>query len=298
MFLLSDAIGRRRHDNAAAVQQRDVKSRILQTTLPNQLIGLEFEAEYGPVTNLALRQVDSSSWQTVNDDSLRNGLEYKSRGPRKACDIELDIIELVAMLSKWKARSSIRTSIHQHMDFTDYNSDELRCFLTVYCLCENFLYEYAGGDREKLLFCQRVSDTTVPYWLKEFLETGESNKLPQAHSRYCGLNLACLPVYGTIEFRHLPLSLDVDYILMWMELLIQLKVFCYTSTGNTAESVLSDFAAGTLFQKVFAHHAERVIAPRPIDIAVAHAIAVGKLQYPAASIDDNWNVLPPLGWKA
>lgn len=150
--------------------------------------------------------------------------------------MEASVELAIAQLKGMKAKTSIRTGFHVHMDVTDLESCELEAFVCIYLLLEDAIFQYAGPNREALLFCQRL--THVPYMLSRLRKMGKCDSklefldaLPTQDMRYCGLNLHSVAVLGTVEFRHLPMMMDENYILDFIEVMLLMKLECYGKTG-------------------------------------------------------------------
>ena len=218
----------------------DVRTTSLNTAsnvfvIPDQFFGLELEVENvrGPVVERA-----PDGWSIKNDGSLRGATarEYVSDGPRAPGELVKDVDNLMEALilngNNEDRCSSFRTSMHVHMDFTrrsDYKNipyDSIHgvqaTALLYYCLEDQF-YEISGRDRKRSGFCFPL-DETVPVFAR-FLH--DASSAGSSGGRYYGMNFRSLARFGTLEFRHMPLTMDRNKIIAWLDTLCRLKKWAY-----------------------------------------------------------------------
>lgn len=217
--------------------------------LPLQKLGLELEVE--AEGRRSWQEIEG--WVLKDDHSLRNGKEYVTRGTVNPQGVESAISTATTALVEMGAVTSIRTGFHLHLDVTDLDVSELVAFLCIYMVLEDAIFRYAGREREALLFCQRMTD--VPYMLEKMRGiAGCQDKdaflsmLPTENLRYCGLNMHPLCTFGTVEFRQLPMSLNPNYILDFIEVVILMKLECYGKTGMQVVEEFSQDPSGWFFR--------------------------------------------------
>lgn len=204
---------------------------IMGTRLKNGEIGIEIETEAAARYNVP----EIPGWVAVNDGSLRDfGREYVTDGPIKYSD-------LAPSLKNWKdglgaihgrlRKDSISTSVHIHLNVQDHTP--LQCLNLYLCnvLFENVLANYAGPDRIGNLFCLRTVDA-------EDLYDCIKGKVKNAHTevnvlqsfnpngyKYSNINTVPITNYGSMEFRVMRGTTDIDEIRIWTEALYSIREF-------------------------------------------------------------------------
>lgn len=195
--------------------------------LPNAKIGIEIEIEgWGGQSGLTW-------WEDTRDDSLRNnGREFVTRGGL----VGEDVIEA---LNEFKAASEAhgwqegtpRAGIHVHVDCTDLDLEagQLASFISLYMLAEHAIFSWVGEWRRTCGFCAAWEDTQVDFnklGRALFDKTGATLARAvgsEEFQKYQAVNIMALGKYGTLEFRHLPTTFDVNRILTWINIILQLK---------------------------------------------------------------------------
>ena len=184
-------------------------------------VGIEIEAENVHATSEAI----PNGWLMTTDGSLRNrGVELVSQLPiRSAGGVEAKVGRACAMLQEHDATTSIRTGIHVHVNMQDITLAKLRNILLAYALAEPALYAYCGEDRENNPYCipwYDAPDALVSY--SRFCHSPHSPVLIRrvvGVNKYSGLYIGPLGRFGTIEFRHLPTTLDPRRVIEWVNIL-------------------------------------------------------------------------------
>jgi len=190
---------------------------------PSPAIGIEVEVE-----NCRDMMLGSHFWRVDNDGSLRNGgLEFIS-SPTDPENVEYLVKQLYDALPS-SAHFSPRTSVHVHMNCRDLTYKQVFNLVLVYQVFEDLLYEFAGRERKKSIFCVPLGNTQYYRQLRKHCD---------AHalvhwSKYTGLNLAPLGNYGTVEFRHLRGTGDREVVYRWLHILYRL--YNYATSIDTQE---------------------------------------------------------------
>lgn len=216
------------------------------------LVGIEIEVE-----NITNGVPLSPHWSCKEDGSLRNhGMEYVSV-PLQIKQIQPALEGLYIPLHESnKPDFSNRTSIHIHLNCRDLTQDQIYTMVLLYSIFEKHFYGFAGTKRLNSIFC-------VPIYRCNILQQAVDVIYgfgPTWH-KYCGLNI--LPLidnngargYGTIEFRHLYGTSDINLIMNWIDQILCLRKACteikkedlleQIKTMNTS----SDYLA--LFYRIF-----------------------------------------------
>lgn len=177
-----------------------------------QRFGIEIEVENCPLD----QAFTLGQWTTVGDSSLKtHGIEFVSKVLQKdaipkALD---DLYNHVEQLRTKKATFGPRTSVHIHSDALYMNTqDQLTPLIFFYLLVEDLMYSFVAPHRRKNIFCVKTKETK--YLRSAFVnqELGSGGVF-----KYAGFNLASLWAHGTIEFRMLEGTYDIDKIIQWVE---------------------------------------------------------------------------------
>jgi hypothetical protein len=230
----------------------------------NTFVGIEVEVER-VLTTTPIGKLENSEgvagfiWKNVEDNSLRNnGREYVSI-PLKGDNIAyaLDVLESTLKNSVHTKghEFSDRTSVHVHVNMRDMTGEELATFMLTYLLVEPLLYQFSGGIRYNNIFCVPVLESPLSTHLREmFSFVGKSDKtvfniLANWH-KYTGLNCKPLSNYGTIEFRHMAGTCDADYLLKWIDLILQIKQFAIATPFKDLKEVVSELNTTSAYSHV------------------------------------------------
>ncbi len=196
----------------------------IATRAPTTYVGLELEFE-----KVSMKNNTPSSFKTVNDGSLKlDGKEFVTV-PIRLCYLEQ---ELKRLLSSMKPPFiSSRCSVHVHLNARDFTHQELYRFVLLYLIFERSLFTFSGG-RDNNIFCTPLHSylPMVTENVNQLITEGGIKNM--IWKKYLALNLC--PIWGnedegssrlgTIEFRHMAGTTDVELILTWISLLTSLKI--------------------------------------------------------------------------
>lgn len=174
-----------------------------------RLTGLEIEVEGVPDPFDHLKM-----WHFTQDGSLRyNGAEYISDPlPLSACRDALGV--LYDALPEDRS-FSMRTSTHVHVNVQDLTMDQVWATTLLYSLLEPFLYDFVGRNRKNNIFCVPLNATgMVRGWAQA--SNGWSRQI--SWSKYLGYNMEPLGNLGTLEFRHMTGTNDLDRLTTWINM--------------------------------------------------------------------------------
>jgi hypothetical protein len=197
------------------------------------LVGIEIEVEnIGKILPLF-----SPYWVVKNDLSLRNnGKEFMSIpvSPRQAFHSLALLWEVLYKLAK--PDFSWRTSIHFHLNVLELGNDEVRKMMLLSLLFEDLLFEFVGRNREQSIFCVPLHQSTQMSLLRSFISKKKSlmDIAGEKWNKYSAVNLSRIPDLGTVEFRHLGGTDDLDKVLTWLSFLLQIY---QASVGLSMDSI-------------------------------------------------------------
>lgn len=161
------------------------------------------------------------------DGSLRGGLEYVFSKPLKK---EIALKSLSVLFSQFvEAKSkldySFRTSTHVHVNVSDLQVKKVLNIVFLYTLVEDLFVHYCAEHRRGNRFCLRFKEAQHLYHILEQMiryaqlghEDNVINVLDQQVTKYAALNLYTLRKYGTLEFRSLEGTNNLEKISKWMD---------------------------------------------------------------------------------
>lgn len=220
--------------------------------IPDQFLGIEQEVEA-----LRLRKVPDG-WNSVADGSLRNGIEYITADPLCGKELLSAIDSFYDEVNKAnfseENNSSFRTSTHVHVDFTrrsgyriaNGRGDSLmgvRQFLLSYYMLEDMFFGVAGERRRYTGYClpYSVANTDLIRILRA-RDGQEFSSAVDTSGRYYGCNFKSLGRHGTVEFRHLELTVNPDKLINWINMILRMKKFTYENClGSGKDEAKYDF---------------------------------------------------------
>lgn len=201
--------------------------------LPTSFIGLEHEYE-GVKENSLPKHTFADFWTQHEEGSLKDsGAEYVFATPMFGIDAYNAIEWLVAhaKASKWKCTK--RTGIHVHLDVRDLEAPQLAGLSIIYAAVEPILYHWVGDGRDASHFCiplYRADEallgacSIIRSALQDAKDDGRTALgLAEEYQRYAGFNLQALHKFGSIEFRQLQTTHDLDRIVDWINIIMSLK---------------------------------------------------------------------------
>lgn len=205
-------------------------------------VGIEIEVE-----GERLPRTDKY-WKMEADGSLRNdpeSMEYVLAKPSTLDQARIALKYLNVMYNKHDTivHDSVRAGVHVHINVQELNIIELYNFMTVYIILEDLLTKYCGEFREGNLFCLRSGDAEyLLMMLAKAAQTKRFNMLVTDDLRYASMNVKALGTYGSLEFRAMRGTRDLDTIYKWAEILLNLREVAKTFTDPN--DVVNGFSEG------------------------------------------------------
>jgi len=191
---------------------------------PHSSVGIEVEVE----GIREYRDTFFKRWRIdENEGSLVNGIEFISE-PVWGTAITDTLEELADFFAIHPPYISFRTSVHVHLNVLDLTPKQLKRMIELYLVYEPALFRlHDKWDRGNCIFCVPAHQSVVIQQgysgLFRDLDKGGVNA---AYSpwKYSALNTNCLRTLGTLEFRHMGGTDDMNEVSNWIDVLLQLKV--------------------------------------------------------------------------
>jgi hypothetical protein len=226
-------------------------------------LGVEVEVE----NNLKSITMDVADYWAIHEDgSLRNnGMEYVFNQPYRGRKV-VDAIELLfdsPGSGKWQFNE--RTGIHVHLDVRDLTIDQLKKLVIAYYLVESSLFDFAGHNRDNSTFCTPWQQN--PKILKDLhalFSSPTKNRFFSCltyFSKYQGLNLQCLSRFGSVEFRQLKTTNDLEKIFTWINLIISLKLYAKSDKELDIIKYISEYNMSDFYNYIFGENLCKKLLP-------------------------------------
>lgn len=210
----------------------------------DKLYGVEIEVEGKHLPN---PDNTPGMWRVERDSSLKTAeaWEYVMKGPEYLTGVKgaLDALQGVYNALGSQVHDSVRAGVHVHMNVQKWNIKQLLTFSICYYVLEDHLLRWCGENREGNLFCLRTRDAEyVLFQILKVLTERNIKYLQNDIIRYSSLNYCSLFKYGTIEFRGMRGTPDLETIFKWVQMIDELRT---TSQGFGSPVEVLDFLSGS-----------------------------------------------------
>jgi hypothetical protein len=185
-------------------------------------VGLEIEVEGSNLPHTG------EHWIVTQDGSLRGeSCEYVLRRPKSLPEAREALGYLAHRYKENGAQiaDSPRCGVHVHVNCQQLTVVQLYNFMVLYLILEDLLVRWCGEEREGNLFCLRAKDAEyLLFVLEQALEDKSFRaRFSSDELRYASMNVNALPRYGSLEFRAMRGTKDMDLIYRWAEVLVGLR---------------------------------------------------------------------------
>jgi len=270
-------------------------------------VGIEIECE-----GEGMDAVDTALWKSEDDGSLRGvypetRAEYILKKPIAVGDVRFAVGELQAILEEATFKFSFRTSVHVHLNVQQLTYVQLLNLVYTYLLLEEPMMTFAGKERKGNHFCLRLNDAEgMLDLLNEMFRHGENtirDNMQKDMYRYSALNLEALGKYGSVEFRGMRGTMDVDVLETWCKAIVALRT--YAEELESPSVIFAEYAALeplAFMQRVFGGVlADKLKYPKVVkdiqrsfslslDLPYAYSAYVEEQARYAVEFKDDWKV--------
>jgi hypothetical protein len=190
---------------------------------PEGVMGLEFECE----SDTNLPNINSGTWRSKTDGSLRAnaGLEYVTHKPLPFDQVHSAIERLLAKVDTQEympLRDSRNTSWHVHLNALHFTPVEYMTRIFTWWMIEPIMLMHCAPHRRQNLYCLQVRDAGAQLnsvneemFIRFATRPNEVLGMVDMHRRYCAQNITALGKYGSVEYRCMDGTLDVERIKKW-----------------------------------------------------------------------------------
>lgn len=213
-------------------------------------VGIEIECCFDSYDAVATTVVDSiPSWKLEEDGSLRwankCGVELVLKKPVIRDDVNSVLNEVDRYFRKFKVVESPSAGIHIHINIQDMEVIHVINMICLSILFEESLLKFSGPTRINNLFCKKINTHIgLIFSVSECINFGSFDLLNRvmSNNRYCFMNILPLLQYGSVEYRSLRSTKDMEVIKTWIKLLLKIKDF---SIKFKTPLDLADFISNT-----------------------------------------------------
>lgn len=188
------------------------------------MIGVEIEVEG---VHLPGQAMVLPHWRVDLDGSLKaaEAFEYVMPQPSTLEGVKaaLDVLQAAYKKKGSVITNSVRPGVHVHYNVQELTLKQFFTLLTCYYILEEVLTSYCGPNREGNHFCLRAQDAEfILFEVAKVAKTRNFKPLNTDNLRYASLNLLSLFKYGSIEFRAMRGTGNLDEIYKWCEIIVTL----------------------------------------------------------------------------
>lgn len=201
-------------------------------------IGLEIEVE-----GRNLPRIDNDLWKTTNDGSLQGeAYEYVLRRPLdlKGVHGALKNLDDRYRKSDTVVHDSVRAGVHVHINMQECTILQTYTFITLYLILEGLLVKWCGPTREGNLFCLRATDAEdlIDQLIRAAHGKDFRTRFYNDDLRYASVNVKALVEHGSLEFRAMRGTRNLDLVHKWADMLLSLRnaSFAYSSPTEILDS--------------------------------------------------------------
>jgi len=252
--------------------------------MPDCRLGVECEFE--GVRKALPPEPESRYWTPHTENSLRNnGQEWVFSEPLFGADAHRAVEWILKNAKLQGYQTSIRTGLHVHVDARDLTSEQFRNLCILYAYTEPVLFSWVGDNREESVYCvpwyyadralmragglliamdndSKKDDIALgnirPYNRQtrairdvapEEAHPSDTSRHSAEYERYSAFNLNALHKFGSVEFRHMQMTLDLQRTMDWINMLLSLKKAAM-EPGDMSARILKETPID-LFNRVF-----------------------------------------------
>jgi hypothetical protein len=202
---------------------------------PDLVVGVELETERCPESRDWYREVFGNWWTVADDGSLRppeSSHEFIS--VPLPMGVLLPELERVFSNTAFNERNySDRTSVHVHTNVTDYTQQQVASLVLVYTIVEDVIFRFVnhykapnegGYYRDTNLYCIPWSHCRMQFGLVNTMFSDPGNAF-RHWQKYTALNLLPIIRQGTVEWRHMHGTNDMEKLKIWFNIIGSIMKF-------------------------------------------------------------------------
>jgi len=205
-----------------------------EVPFPDQLVGIELEIEgFNPEAEQRFGGITFTTDGSLRSDNGGVGIEAITQ-PIAVKHVRSLLNAFYKKYNITSSNYSDRCSTHVHFNVQYLTGEQLTTICLLYQTLEKVLFDFVGHERDQNIYCVPWYQSGVSYNIaQKMLGGGDVFRLWQ---KYSALNLVPAQTQGTIEFRHLHGTCDVDLIVNWISILTKMFEYGANVPYSTVES--------------------------------------------------------------
>lgn len=251
-------------------------AKTIKMAAPMFLFGMEVEVENVPDPVVICQK--QPYWTITTDNSLRDyGYEFITP-PLRADQFEGALKQLNYSLPN-NCRFTPRTSVHVHMNVRDLNIEQINSLILIYTVMEGVLFNWVGTRKDNV-FCIPIIDTD--YVQNYITFVNDPRDMVESWNKYTAFNMLPVCTKGTVEFRHMYGTANVNVLLKWINILSKLKQFAKKYTLMQVKSTILELNSNSQYEMfiddVFEDYADELKRTTPnLQESMQHEVSYAKL---------------------
>lgn len=238
------------------------KNKPAPCTNPDLLVGLELEIENTRNPEWYMDQLGATAaWSATNDGSLRppgGSCEFIS----KPMPLALAISETEALLKQYGFNDnnySDRCSVHVHTNVQDFTQQQLATLSLVYTVLEDPLFQFVnrynvkdknGASRDTNLYCIPWTQCRMNHKLVDRIFIDPSGAFHR-WQKYTALNLLPVVTKGTVEWRHMHGTADMQKLTIWLNVIGSIMRYAKNSNFDDVVKLIKVLNDTSAYQQFF-----------------------------------------------
>lgn len=237
-----------------------------KTSNDDLMVGIELEIENLTRGYDHYLQQGHPFWSVVEDGSLRprgQSWEFVS----VPANLGTALAELRVLLEKLRVDDrnyTDRCSVHVHTNVLNFNQQQVASLALVYPVFEMVLFQYVnhfkapdeqGYCRDTNLYCIPWSDCRMNrnFVEKFFRYPEEFTQRRGVHNwqKYTALNFLPISQHGTVEWRHMHGTADMEKLTTWLNVIGAIMKFCHDSPFDDIVKTIKVLNDVSTYQQFF-----------------------------------------------
>lgn len=201
-----------------------------KTTNDDLICGVELEIENLVHSRDRYADMAGEAWSVVEDGSLRpRGLAWEFVSRPMALNVLLPVTEKLfnAIGVQENTNYSDRCSVHVHANVQNFTQEQLASLALIYPVFEEVLFQYVNHykKKEEQGYCRDTNLYCIPWSAcrmnRKFVDNLFSNAAHTHHNwqKYTALNLLPISEKGTVEWRHMHGTCDMEKLTTWYNII-------------------------------------------------------------------------------
>lgn len=219
---------------------------------PDLIIGLELETEQCQYVgvSVSIEAIERCGYCLTSDGSLR-GSAYEFISKPIASKHALASLDDFFNLTKFtEVNYTDRCSTHVHVNCTDLTLEQITNVALIYQVVEDILFEFVGHNRESNLYCIPWNQCRDHYHLVSNFLASPGLTL-KSWNKYTALNLLPLMRYGTVEFRQMHGTSDMEKLSIWINIIGSLFNYATKVELNDLTTMIKELNTTSHYENFF-----------------------------------------------